>query len=413
MIKVKYLIIGAGISGLSFAGKIDDDYLIIEKTGSVGGYCKSFKRGDFVWDCGGHFFHATNLEEYANVLNNKNVFEFSATPKIYFKQRFIDYPFQNNIHQLDEGDYKKCISDFNSRADISRNNLLDDLHSKYGKSIVKLFLKPYNEKLYAVDLRTLCPSAIGRFFPKFSLDKVNKPNQYNKSIFYNKNGIENLLSPIFNLVPQSKILFDCYYLSIDKQNKIVRTNKGDFNYDYLINTSPFDEFYKAVDFKEFEKDKKYLNSNKVLLINLGLDATSKLPYHWIYYPEKQYRFYRVGFYNNIANSDKLSMYVEIGLKRNQKVNIQKELKTTIKHLRKAGIIDQNAKLLEYNYLVMDPAYVHISEKSNNIVMSKMKEWQNYDIYSIGRYGRWEYSCMSDSIKQANDIIKTIRGKNNG
>lgn len=38
------------------------------------------------------------------------------------------------------------------------------LYGKFGKSIVEKFLKPYNEKLYAVDLTKLDVDAMGRFF---------------------------------------------------------------------------------------------------------------------------------------------------------------------------------------------------------------------------------------------------------
>ena len=58
MQRVKYLIIGAGISGLSFAfHKKHDDYLIIEKDSVCGGLARSFYKDGFVWDIAGHFFH--------------------------------------------------------------------------------------------------------------------------------------------------------------------------------------------------------------------------------------------------------------------------------------------------------------------------------------------------------------------
>ena len=44
---VKYLIIGAGISGLTFANYIKDNYLIVEKESEVGGYCRTIKKGDY------------------------------------------------------------------------------------------------------------------------------------------------------------------------------------------------------------------------------------------------------------------------------------------------------------------------------------------------------------------------------
>lgn len=38
--KVKYLVLGAGISGLSFVeNKMPEDYLVLEKNANWGGYC--------------------------------------------------------------------------------------------------------------------------------------------------------------------------------------------------------------------------------------------------------------------------------------------------------------------------------------------------------------------------------------
>ena len=57
------LIIGAGITGLSYAMfKGDNDYIIIEKESEIGGYCRTTKRNGFVWDFSGHFFHFQNPE---------------------------------------------------------------------------------------------------------------------------------------------------------------------------------------------------------------------------------------------------------------------------------------------------------------------------------------------------------------
>lgn len=65
------------------------------------------------------------------------------------------------------------------------------LYGKFGKSIVEKFLKPYNEKLYAVDLTTLDKDAMGRFFPYADIPaiidnmKANKDStSYNNSFLY-------------------------------------------------------------------------------------------------------------------------------------------------------------------------------------------------------------------------------------
>ena len=51
------LIIGAGITGLSYAAYTNNDYIVIEKDDQVGGYCRTIKQDGFVWDYSGHFFH--------------------------------------------------------------------------------------------------------------------------------------------------------------------------------------------------------------------------------------------------------------------------------------------------------------------------------------------------------------------
>lgn len=52
--------------------------------------------------------------------------------------------------------------------------------------------------------------------------------------------------------------------------------------------------------------------------------------HWFYYPEAKYNFYRVGFYNNIFGSKKMSIYVEIGFKHNETIDVRKSIKKVLR-----------------------------------------------------------------------------------
>ena len=54
------VIIGGGISGLSFALFSKKKSLIIEKEDELGGYCRSINQDGFIWDFSGHFFHFRN-----------------------------------------------------------------------------------------------------------------------------------------------------------------------------------------------------------------------------------------------------------------------------------------------------------------------------------------------------------------
>ena len=156
---VKYLIIGAGISGLTFANYADGDYLIIEKEKEVGGYCRTIKKKDYVWDYAGHFFHFSTDEfkkKFLDSVNPEDIKYKDKNTKIIYKGELVDYPFQTNIHQLEKEEFIDCLYDlFHKEEKEDYDSFLDMLYGKFGKSIVEKFLKPYNEKLYAVDLKTL------------------------------------------------------------------------------------------------------------------------------------------------------------------------------------------------------------------------------------------------------------------
>ena len=94
------LIIGAGISGISYANFIKNDYLLIEKENEPGGYCRTIKRNGYVWDYSGHFFHFQhpNIEEFVcQNLSPSSLLKVEKHTQIYYKGDYIDFPFQKNI----------------------------------------------------------------------------------------------------------------------------------------------------------------------------------------------------------------------------------------------------------------------------------------------------------------------------
>lgn len=55
------LIVGAGITGLSYAKYCGhNNYLLIEKNDHIGGYYNTIYKDGFTWDYSGHFFHFRN-----------------------------------------------------------------------------------------------------------------------------------------------------------------------------------------------------------------------------------------------------------------------------------------------------------------------------------------------------------------
>jgi protoporphyrinogen oxidase len=409
--KVDTLIVGGGITGISLASFLNnDDYLIIEKENEIGGYCKTTKRNGFVWDYSGHFFHFKNKDIKDYVLENLEckLFEVKKVSHIFYKNKFIDFPFQNNIHQLPFDEFIECLDDLNNIEDKESNNFKEYIKNSLGESISDKFIIPYNEKLYKCNLNELEVNAMGRFFPKKLssvevLEKIRyKKNteSYNDYFIYPENGCYEFIKSILKRIDLKKIQTNTELIKVDTKNQKIITNKGEIYYNKLVNTIPFDVFYKKTTLKNFN-----FTSNKVAVFNLGFDKETPIKSNWIYFPGDEI-FYRVGFYNNIMNSKNMSLYVEVSYKTEEDINQEELLNKVLSDLKKCSII-RGHNLIDHQFLILNPAYVHITKDSNNLYKSWSDEFNPKDIYSIGRYGSWTYCSIEDNIIDAKNMANRM------
>ncbi len=414
--ETKYLVIGGGITGLSFAsGLKENDFYILEKEKDLGGYCRTIKEKGFVWDYAGHFFHFHNekiRERFTRLLNSDNIVYNQKNTKIYYKGQYIDYPFQYNIHQLYKEEFIDCLVGlFENEGETEAENFEEMLHKRYGRAISDKFLKPYNEKLYACNLNTLDVDAMGRFFPDSRPEEIirgfrtKQQGTYNDEFLYAKQGAVAFVDALCQELSQERLLTGTEVLKIDIEKQEVYTSKGIFRYQYLINTMPLDQFLER---STIEHEINF-NYNQVLVFNLGFDsAPENNDCHWIYYPDKEFCFYRVGFYNNILHSDKMSLYVELGFPKEQEIQADLWEEQVLRDLRKVGIIT-GQKLIASNHIEMCPAYVHITRESQEEIKRLSDRLNKRNIFSIGRYGAWTYCSIEDCIQQAdklrNDIVE--------
>lgn len=414
MREIDSLIIGAGISGLTYAGHCKNEYLIVEKDKSPGGMCRTFYQDGYVWDYAGHFFHfkTDEIRRYFESRIPKNqIVSCKKNTKIFYKGEYIDYPFQMNIHQLPKDEFIECLYDLHFRNKQDKYDSFEKmLYVKFGKGITEKFLKPYNEKLYACDLDMLDVDAMGRFFPYASETEIirnmkeNNQCSYNDFFEYPKSGAQQFVDILLADIEKKRLLLGVAVKSIDLMTHTAYLSNGEtVLYKQLINTIPLNEFIKIASLEKKIGGK--LSSNKVIVFNLGFDRKSlNNDIHWIYYPEKKYCFYRVGFYNNILKTDRMSLYVELGCESLNSIDKTVALNNVLSDLKKCGIITEH-KLCAWNYIEMNPAYVHVTKESNEYLSNLFNELNSIDVYSIGRYGGWKYcsieDCMLEAIETAN------------
>lgn len=419
MKQVKHLIIGGGISGLTAAYYFKNDFLIVEKENELGGYCRTIKHPRYVWDYAGHFYHFKTdqmKQLFLSMVEEEEIITQTKVTKIYYKDKLVDYPFQANIHQLDKEELLECLYDLYFKEEKAEyDSFLDMLYGKFGQGITDKFLKPYNEKLYATDLTKLDRDAMGRFFPYANLTdiiknfKQNTTVTYNDSFLYLKKGTQYFIDKLKAQIDNNAIMSNVQVKAIDIDNQTATLSNGDvIQYQHLLNTAPLNHFFELLG-GEYAELVPSLSFNKVLVFNLGFDKKSPnyRKEHWIYFPDKKLNFYRVGFYDNILNQDRLSLYVEIGFAKDDVINTDQQLALTMEGLKRVGIIDEEMVLVDKSIIVMDPAYVHINTQTDQKIMKLKSQLQSRNIYTTGRYGKWTYSSMEDCMVWAYEITQQL------
>ncbi|HLH32922.1 MAG TPA: FAD-dependent oxidoreductase [Terriglobia bacterium] len=427
----KVVILGGGLAGVSAAYHlVEHDPVLFEKEAEIGGLCRSFTQEGFTFDCTGHLIHLKNpytKELVAKILPDAfNPHERLAA--IYSKSVTTPYPFQANTYGLPPEVVKECVIGFVESMQVSPNggpkNFHDWVNRTFGSGIAKHFMLPYNEKFWKQDLRTITSDWVSWSIPKPSLEEVvngalgltNKGMGYNPKFIYPKHGGIDCL-PQALARPVKRIQMNESVAGIDPRKKCIRMTSGrEETYDCLVSTLPLPVMFGMLsDTPEpLVANAKRLHAISVLNINLGIDRPNISDQHWIYFPEDQYVFSRVGFPMNfskaVAPEGTSSMYIEITHQPSEKMNVDEMFERSIRDLQKCGVLRSDDRVLTRHVLDIRYAYVVFDEHRQTHLQALVDYLESRDIFTAGRYGRWDYYSMEDSILSGKAAAEKILAK---
>lgn len=416
------LIVGAGVTGLATSAALvaqgDQDFLVLERDAEIGGYCKTVVQDGFTWDYSGHFFHFRDpaIERWLRErMPGRRVVTVQKRSFIRWADGYVDFPFQKNIHQLPQDDFIDCLHglwEASRAAGPAPSSFREMLIARYGRGIAERFLIPYNEKLYACDLELLDPEAMGRFFPKASFDDVMRQlktpdnSSYNQTFTYPEGGAIQYVEAIARDVERARILLDEPVTGVDLERRVVTTPRRQLRYRRLVSSVPLPTFLQLC---RLPHDEAAFSWNKVLVYNLGFDSKGHEQRHWVYYPQRELSYYRVGYYDNIFDAERMSLYVELGFPRAAQVRPELLLERVLADLRSAGVITTQ-RLIASHHVVMDPAYVHVTQRGLAETARTLEALRRVGVYSIGRYGAWTYCSIEDNLLQARELVRQLRAE---
>lgn len=357
------VILGAGITGLAARHKTEGT--IYEAKDYPGGLCRSYSRGNYRFDIGGgHWIFGVDKEvmDFLNAFSEFNTYQRNAGVYI---NKIYPYPIQSN---------------FDIEEVINPGSMKEWLYEKFGSNLCNLFFFPFNERYTAYQYNYLAPQ-----------DEHKNPirsSGYNTEFIYPKEGLDTLVD---NLSLGSDIRYNKMAVKIDPLKKKVYFNDGEeVEYDRLISTLPLNLMCTLLGIPYGE----HLPYNSTYVLNIGATPGKNYPdSHWIYIPNSESGFHRVGFYSNIDKSfapkNRCSLYVEWAYK-----NTQPKITPAIKELQNWGFI-KHVEVIDINDIKTAYTWSEIDSKVRDIALAKIN---SYGITQIGRYGKWRFQGIAESIK---------------
>jgi protoporphyrinogen oxidase len=434
------LIIGAGLTGLSCAYHLGGDYLMVEKENEPGGIVRTRNRHNgFLCDGTGHWLHLRDagIKELVNKVLPGQLVEHERKAVVHMRGVFTPYPFQANTYGLPREVALDCLlgllkarhpGDFGLTAPTTPpRNFRESVERLFGEGICQHFMVPYNEKLMAVKLEEISATYADRFIPRPSLEDVVKGSLgfsreslgYNAKFVYPRDGgISALPKALAQAIPTPPH-YETTVQSVNLGAKTATLSTGEqIHFCHLLNTMPLKNFMGIVADApaEIRAATAKLRATTVHYFDIGVrgegDAASD--YHWIYFPEPEFVFYRVGSYSAVHASSApagcRSYYVEMSGGDAPELLAQPEqLKARVlADLKRARVLSEKDEVLfmelcqiPHAYVIYDPHYEPCRKQILDYLAQNATQ-------SGGRWGGWNYGGMEDALLEGRQAATSLR-----
>ena len=410
------VILGAGLAGLSAAYYAGPGARIFEAAGQAGGACVTDREEGYSFDRAGHLLHLRTPEVKGlirKLLPGK--FQVRARDaRVHLRDTQVRYPFQANTFGLEPEVKGDCIRRYLEAAVLEKKsprNFQEWTQATFGKSISRIFFEPYNHKLWTLPPSELTLEWMGNYVPQPDCSRVIRGafadipegGGYNAQFWYPKTGGIGILGQALT-AGISRLSLNARVISVDPRRRNVDIiGPGRIAWQRLISTLPLPALVAMLEQppRKILEAAQQLHSNSVVIVNLGVSRPRRHNAHWLYFPEEEYSFYRVGFpsnYGRMAPRGRSVLSAEVAVKAGTGWEDRKNLARRVcRDLIKAGLLEKK-DIIEKEYLQYLPYAYVIYDKNHSAARKLILNYlEARGITSIGRWGGWEYSAMEDAI----------------
>lgn len=413
----KTIILGGGIAGLSLASFLNAETVVLEKDVVLGGLSRSYKLDNVDYDLGPHIIFSKNkkvLDLHTTLIPTNRI---RRSNQILFKGRFVKYPFENDLAKLPSEDRDYCLQEFlsNPYENYEPQNMLQFFLKIFGEGITRLYLQPYNEKIWKFD-----PSCMDTQM----VERIPKPPK--EDIIASANGVETegYTHQLYFHYPTSggfQSLVDAYADRAAKKGAVhkgvnitaiegsagawkIATDKGVIEGEKLINSMPLHELFTYLNPPQEVKaalDNLKYNSIHIIALHVKKD---KIGNHFAFYiPDPKIIFHRLSKLNFLGSNYERengasTLMAEVTFRPDSylgNLDVAEIEKQVVQGLADLGFVEPEdvvsieTRTAKYAYVIYDLDH----RKNADTVLGYL---ESLGISSAGRFAEFEY-LNSDAV----------------
>jgi protoporphyrinogen oxidase len=434
-------ILGGGLSGLTLARLLyerGEDVIVLEAEPQIGGLCRSRTEQGFTFDTGGShiiFSKDTEVLSFMRRMIQENEQRNDRNTKIFFKGKYVKYPFENGLYELPEEDRFSCIHGFIrtliavEKGEVSPpENFREWIYYTFGQGIAECYMVPYNEKIWKFPTERMSLHWVDGRIPRPPVEDIIKSaigieteGYTHQAVFSYPllGGIEMLVKAIAEpVLPFIRTGFRVTSLRKDKLKWRISDGSDSLTADRVICTIPVQHLLPCLDDvpEQVRAASRALTYNSLICVNIGIRGVVPA-ISWMYIPDSiPGRTNRLSFPSNFscrtAPDGCSAILAEITHQPGDEISCipDNELIGEVLHMLESmkicapeQVVFTSVERQKFAYVVYDLGY----QKNIAIIRNFCR---TRDIPLVGRFAQFEYLNMDGCIRSVMDFMKSYPQK---
>jgi protoporphyrinogen oxidase len=433
----RIVIIGAGPCGLACGRELArlgcHDWVILEGADHAGGLASSvLDPSGFTWDLGGHvvFSHFNAFDDLLEEVMGTEILSHDRSSYVRFEDRWVPYPFQNNLRYLPEELVAECLDGLLlARGGTAEMDFGTWMQATFGAGITRLFMEPYNRKVWATPPGWMASHWIAERVAVIDYQRAVEsvrnghddvawgPN--NRFVFPAVGGTGEIYRRLANRLT-SRIQYGDPVVEVDAGRRTVRVASGErFRYDALVSTMPLDLMVASLSEcpQNIRRAAAGLRHNGAYMVGVAYETPLADDKSWMYFPQGHAPFYRATNFAkyspaNVRNGEtsRYCAYMTETSYSPEKPEPRAGLERRVEAgLRASGVVDGAPRVASIH--VEDIAYAYpVPTLDRDARLAAIQPWlRRHDVFSRGRFGSWRYEIgnMDHAVKMGIDVARHL------